>query len=718
MLFASAPLSFALENDFSQGEITGVAANEGLKPKEVLNIQMPVVRAKAAGFGQFDFVIDPVGIIRRTSAKRFTEGLNVGAVGIGSGNLFFLRQAKDAYGNAFYSLTKNSDSLTIVNKSSTPVDVELSFNVTKADEEDTFPIRFVDNDSFLDEEENALTVPALYLAIKTGRRASPVEAVTNEDNSVSYMGTLKGWIPEPDAANKVFKTVWNSENHVYEKQQAESAEDSDFNSLTFYMTGAINANVPAWANAELNMDMSVVWTVKKQAASSLTEDPYVEDFDPLVTVEVAAENAGDPAALLIDYGTGNKAMSRVDKVVYTTADEETAELTELVVDGTQVVFEADAAMLAGKDWKLRFSGDDEETTIDIPFNLVEADEPDIVEPDPRDPVVTIKGVKKAAEKAVLTVDWGFGSKAMTTITKVNYKNQKGTSATLSGSAISISGDTVNITVSKAAFTGSDFVLVFSNSVTGATFEQPCDLIDRTSNPTPTPKPTSTPTPTPTPTSTPTPTVTPTETPGATPTETPEATPTETPQGASVPSITVNQAASASGNTVNFSLDLGSYTDLKVVSLLYVLSGKTTDSTASIQGSLPNLSVSASKAIFNGSDWRVLLSSDDGSQQAIIPLTLKSTGTSYGAVTTLVQSVSAQGGTATVSVDLGDAYTSVSHMVYWLSGKTADTSASVQGSDPSAVTLSASKAIFNGSNWRIVVADESGNTLKVPFNLKG
>ena len=460
MLLSSCDFAFAFEaDDYTSGHVSGAVINEGNRPADVINLVMPTTRD-----GMFDFWIDPMGTLKNTGAKRYLSSWGVDSVNFGSGNLFFRNVETDANGNiTSVNLTKNSDFLKIINKSSSAVDIKLSFDVTT--DKDIYNFTFADNPNFLDANQKPIRTPAMYLALMAGRRSGPVKTVEKDGESVNA-GSINAWLPSP--GDECFETVWNGSQYVYHLK--DSAPESAFPQINFRMTGAINTESANWSNASrLDMALNVTWEISRKEVSQLSEDPYAEDFDPLVTIRSGAQKVGDEVVLELDYGEGAGVLTNIERIVYTSSDDTPAVFQNYTLDGAGLLisFTATEELLNGNNWAVRFS-DGADRTYDAAFNLKA-----IV--DPVDPSVTVD--IKATETdgtAVLTVDWGAGYKAMTTITQVNYKTASGDDAIISADKIVIDGSIVRITIENEALKGSEFMLMFTNEMED-TFELAADL---------------------------------------------------------------------------------------------------------------------------------------------------------------------------------------------------------------------------------------------------
>ena len=660
LLLGASPIALSAEVDtFSSGRSGGVTSNEGKKPENLINLVMPTVRD-----GLFDFLIDPAGMVRSTRAARYLSAWGVESVEIGDGNLFFRNISKDSDGTTAITLSNRSDPLTIINKSTTAVDVSLSFDVQK--DSGLYDFTFVDNDEFLDENGDALTSLAMYLALRAGRRSGPVHEETVEEGT-KYVGSIRGWLPKPDG--DFLDVLWDGSKYSYRLK--DDIPETAFHSMSFFMTGAINSDTVNWNGAN-DASLTVTWNVKKLASDAI-EDPYIEDFDPLVEMRVGAKEVDDEVVMLIDYGEGRKAMTKVDSIVYTASDDSSVIFKRFTLEGSILRLTAISALMRGRDWAVRFA-DDEGNTFDVPFDLKK-------DVDPVNPTATVIAQATAVgESAVVNVNWGAGTAAMTRIDGVKYTQENGEQGTIPDNRITVEEDTVTINFTALPFAGSDFMLVFANNG-GKTFELPVDLVkvvipDRE------------------------------------------------------PSVTNVQKVSEAGQSAVLTVDWG-YGDkamTTVSSVKYTRASGTagTISTSNITVDGNTVSIKVATTPFAGSDF-ILVFSNNSNETFEVPVELvdsasgpENPGESVDPSVTSVQKVTEAGQSATVTVNWGSgskAMTTVSSVKYTRSSGTAGTISSsnitVSGTT---VTIKVAATPFAGSDFILVFSNASNETFEVPVEL--
>lgn len=217
------------------GSTTGDGELEGTVSTDVVSVVLPSI---AVDDTTFDFILDPEGLIAATGAARYSATF-------GTGTLFFANTNEDGdvtgYSNA-------SDALTVINKSSIPVDVSLSAAVT-----DATGITLTDDSTFADD-----TSASVYLAITDGTNTVPI---TDAGASVST---------QIDAApTGSYEVQWNSTDEKYEFVLADEA-NTEFAEYSFQLTGASNTAGDWSGLEEVAPSVEVVWNVAAHSDSYLS----------------------------------------------------------------------------------------------------------------------------------------------------------------------------------------------------------------------------------------------------------------------------------------------------------------------------------------------------------------------------------------------------------------------------------------------------------------
>ena len=194
-----------------------------------------------------------------------------------------------------------------------------------------------------------------------------------------------------------------------------------------------------------------------------------------------------------------------------------------------------------------------------------------------------------------------------------------------------------------------------------------------------------------------------------------------------PSVTVTQAASMFGETVELSVDFGNSGMTKVIGAVYKQSGAAADSNwaneFTANGEIVSLKVPA--IVFNSNSWRLRLSNAAETKTMDIPFNPKTVGiTTTGASVYVKTASTVAESPAELFVDFGSSVTKVDALVYTQSnGEGVDvvpdgTTRSEVQFDGAKVTVIPANAMIQGSDWKLRLKDEDGLfTFNVPFNLK-
>ena len=408
----------------------------------------------------------------------------------------------------------------------------------------------------------------------------------------------------------------------------------------------------------------------------------VEDIDAgpsVLSVDAPANHVGDTVLLTVSFGRGYGIREKITAVKYDrngVTNVIPASSVNLSVRGTEVSFEAIRTLYAGTNWQLVFTDANNSNEYSAPFTMLGKNPEPILD---RDPSLTVQtAAMHLDDTVVLKLDFGEGDFARTNIAGIEYTNIRGKNIVYSSTSVSVTGTTATFTAEKTLYNGSGWKLLFADAdglnIIPVAFELRGE--------------------------------------GADPIE----------ADAGVPNVTINEEATQIGSEVNMSINVGGYTDLHVKEMRYVMSGKTVDTAIQLNTeNMDDVSLSVTKAIFNASQWRVVFVNDDNSQSAVVPVNLKVPETTYGVVVTVDETIAVQGDTAQFTVDFGESdYTTIRNMLYTMSGKQTDTTVSVTqvSEEPCVLSIVATKAIFNGSNWGLQASTSSGHTMKIPVALKG
>ncbi len=237
------------------------------KEKEDINTNIYQVELPMDTKGIFDFILDPQSLIDKTDAaayngRKFEHG----------STLFFKRtdgKVKEDYSSA-------SDFVTIVNKSSVPVDVSLSIKVSDA---------FADQITLTDDKKfKNDTDASVYLALKDGEREIPIGR-----DGLALDVTVDA---APDGSYE-YSYDKKSEKYIYQLKKDSSG--IQFDEFSFQLTGAANGKGDWTELADVVPEIEVDWKVSPREGVTERKDAVLkEEVEPETGAETeeTVENAG------------------------------------------------------------------------------------------------------------------------------------------------------------------------------------------------------------------------------------------------------------------------------------------------------------------------------------------------------------------------------------------------------------------------------------------
>lgn len=223
----------------NSGNTAGTVKLEGSINTDIYQVVMPTNKK-----GIFDFILDPQGLINKTNAaaygdKKFEPDANV----------FFKRTD----GKVKVDYSSESDAVTIVNKSSMPVDVTLDIKVSK---EFLDGIELVKNKNFKKD-----TKASLYLALKDKEKELPIGK-----KGLSLKTTIAA---APDGAYE-YRYIEKEKKYVY--QLKDDISNIKFAKYSFQLTGAANGKGD-WTKLSDNVPgVEVTWKVVPKKGESKRKD--------------------------------------------------------------------------------------------------------------------------------------------------------------------------------------------------------------------------------------------------------------------------------------------------------------------------------------------------------------------------------------------------------------------------------------------------------------
>ncbi len=228
-------------------EATGTGTLEGTIPTDIFQIVLPTDVDDV-----FDFILDPQELINMTNGaayggKKFEEDATL-----------FFKRTDDGAGNDYSS---TSDAITIINKSSVPVDV----TVTAGFSPDSLGgITMTDDESFTDD-----TSASMYLAMIDGKNMVPIQG--EDDTSIQVT------IP---AAEDAYEYRYDSEKDQYTYGLKQDLSSIEFPEYSFWLTGVANKNGNWQDVGNAKPEIVVTWVVNPAKGEEEPKERREEEETP------------------------------------------------------------------------------------------------------------------------------------------------------------------------------------------------------------------------------------------------------------------------------------------------------------------------------------------------------------------------------------------------------------------------------------------------------
>lgn len=219
---------FILAEEPGQANASGVGQIEEFIKPDVYQVVLPTDVK-----GIFDFVLDPQKLIEETNAeayggKTFEKGATV----------FFHRSD----GRTAEEYSSSSDSVTIINRSTVPVDVVVEVSISP---DSLGNITLTDDRGFTND-----TGTSLYMALTDGKHIVPVKT---EGSSIQTA--------IPAAPGDAFKYIYDQERGEYSYKLKEDLNGIPFPEYSFQLTGAVNEKGDWSTVREAAPLVNVIWKV-------------------------------------------------------------------------------------------------------------------------------------------------------------------------------------------------------------------------------------------------------------------------------------------------------------------------------------------------------------------------------------------------------------------------------------------------------------------------
>ena len=486
----------------------------------------------------------------------------------------------------------------------------------------------------------------------------------------------------------VHMTVKTSEGEMFVRpSRGLTIDPDDKTKVSFTATRAIYTGSD-WTLLFAKEDGSDTYPVK---LDNIKGNGAVENLDvpPYITaVTQKVSNYDQTAVIRVNYGRGTEQRNTIEGInVYLNADSDSAifvsaEKCGLIVDpddNTKVSLTAIGKVYAGERWSLVFSEEglkNSEAFLDDCGGLKASDAAPF---DSQPPTATVIDPAMSVNDLVkLQVTYGTGALEKARVSKLTYTTQDGETRDIPAFNVEEDNTTVTFTAGKSIYAAQSWAVVFVDEE--GLDPEPVSFTNLLGE-------------------------------GA---DDPNA-------GPAALNVEVSTPVTKGGQTLEMTVDFSESGMTKVTGMYYKQSGATSNSVIAADIDGEHVTAKIAPVIFNGHDWRLLLSNDDGTATMQMPINIKEADIYYAAKVNVTQNVTKGGQTLYMEVDFGEStMTKVTGMYYKQSGATSNSTITLSSISADYKNLSAKIApvIFNGYDWRVLLSNEDGTeTMQVPVNIK-
>ena len=261
VLAATMVLGSGVVANAAEGSGSGTGSLDEVKHPDVFNVILPT----DAGT-QFNYILDPSGVIEDTDFEKY--GGTASASFVGTGNMWF--ENKKASGSNIRPFTNESDPVTAYNRSNIDVDIKVTAKLAT-------PSNIIIATSSVANDTTA--TPSMYLAMKATENNAPKEYPIIVAGATATASIAS-------ASNLAYETRYVNGEYVNkltatasELKEGDNLFDTYFKKYAFVLTG--DCNKGDWRGVtEAPPTVSLVWTIDKP-------DTAVEGNGPSVTLTTA-----------------------------------------------------------------------------------------------------------------------------------------------------------------------------------------------------------------------------------------------------------------------------------------------------------------------------------------------------------------------------------------------------------------------------------------------
>lgn len=261
------------------GELSGTGSLEGAVDKEVVKVVLPTSTASSA---TLSFILDPQQLIAGSegaslSGKTFDPDATV----------YFANTAEDSE----YNYSATSDPVTIINKSSVPVDVYLSAEVDSSTLTATAggTLALVSDTADFDTSDGTTTTVPNQVCLTASLNGGNSKAVTAATVALSDSTNPVKLEAAPDGA---YSVKYDTTNQAYSYVLDENLSNDEFDSCSFTLSGEANPNTAAdWTTvSDVAPEVKFTWTLAKGTATPSTNVAITASDTTAATITVAPGN--------------------------------------------------------------------------------------------------------------------------------------------------------------------------------------------------------------------------------------------------------------------------------------------------------------------------------------------------------------------------------------------------------------------------------------------
>ncbi len=254
MIMGSSTMAFAA-NEVTEQEASGNGSGSGdgnaVAVTDIFRVVVPTGNAQT-----FDYVLDPMGVISDTNAKKY------GGVSFEPGQKMYFKHAATS-AEVPYIYTSRSDALKVINKSNVEVKLTLTAEVT-----DTEQVSYVDATGSL----NAPDKPQVHFDAVVISSTEPRISTTTKEIGTTSSATLTPIEASMAQATNAYVTSYDAGTDAYTLDlKPNVSESTAFKTVQFALSGSCNS-AEKWGEVTKLPTPKLVWKVTGMAQKEVEDD--------------------------------------------------------------------------------------------------------------------------------------------------------------------------------------------------------------------------------------------------------------------------------------------------------------------------------------------------------------------------------------------------------------------------------------------------------------